>query len=199
MNNKTLPISAVRKFTDEAERLGCYTKNQRYNFETAWAVLVKALPQQGLSETSTVEQLQPKIEEIFKEHGRKSRVNADSLKAYQTRIKRLLDDFIKYNGADFMAWKEELAKSPASEDTGKRRRRRSSRQTNGGGDNTDVMTHRLIVRDGSEGKIELPQDLSEAELDIVWGQLEALKGLIKAQIAALQKRPKNFVSSGSTS
>jgi hypothetical protein len=189
MNNKTQPIGQILKFADEAERLACYTKDQRYNFGTAWAIVLKGLVGAGLTETSTVDQLRPKIPEIFKEHGRQSRAKADSLKAYLGRVTRLLDDFTTYNGGDFMAWKEALAKSPSNDDNGKRRRRKQARQTNSGGDNTDVMTHRLIVRQGTEAKIELPQDLSETELESVWAQLTALKGYIKTQIDALEKKP----------
>ncbi|MGA7872978.1 MAG: hypothetical protein WCA22_18975 [Candidatus Binatus sp.] len=189
MSNKTQPISQVQKFADEAERLGCYSKDQRYNFGTAWAIVLKGLTGTGLTDASTVEQLRPKIAEIFKEHGRQSRAKADSLKAYSGRVMRLLDDFLKYNGGDFMAWKEALAKSPSNDDNGKRRRRKPSRQTSSGGDNTDVMIHRLVVRQGTEAKIELPQDLSEPELESVWAQLTALKGYIKAQIEALEKKP----------
>jgi hypothetical protein len=187
-NNAKLPIKQVRAFLTEAEDLGCYSKNQRYNFETAWALILKALTKAGLSETSTVETIVPKIEGLLREHGRTSSVSADSLKAYRARIKRLLGDFVKYNGGDFMAWKEELAKSPAPDEAKPRKRRRANRSrvdAISSSDHPDAMVHRLIVRQGVEGKMELPTDISKIELESIWKQLDALKSLILAQLSAL--------------
>ncbi len=192
MDNKKLPISKVPSFADEALRLGCYTKNQRYNFETAWAILTKSLAEAGLNVENTVEQLQPKVEVLLDGHGRKSSVSAASIRAYAARVKKLLDDFVKHNGGDYMAWKKELDKTSGTEDTKpKRRRKRASLRPANGETEEEMGTiaHRLIAGGQKEGKISLPDDLTDEEVDRVWAQLDALKALFKAQSAALTGKP----------
>lgn len=197
MTNEKQPIGAVRAFVDKAVQLGCYTPTQKYNFETAWAVLIKALGQAGLTETSPVEQLRPKVGELLRHHGGTTKISADSLKAYQARINRLLEDFIKYNGGDFMAWKEAKAKagSAADESKPRRQRRKTMRARNGSGKgmddevDQDTISHRLIATEGKEGRIEIPTGLTETEVDSIWLQLDAIRTLVKAQIAALKGTP----------
>lgn len=193
MDTKKLPISNVLPFADRAAELGCYSKTRRYNLGTAWAVLTEGLGTVGLNVSSTVEQLQPKIADILSERGRKSKVSANSLRAYQSRIKKLLDDFAKWNGGDFMKWKEEIDKPPGNDDPKSPKRRKSPRQPNNSGDDMDSITHRLIAGEGKEGRIVLPTDLTEQEIESIWAQLTALQNLIKAQAAALNAKPARAV------
>lgn len=53
----------------------------------------------------------------------------------------------------------------------------------------DTITHRLIATGGKSGRIEIPADLTEAEVDSMWLQLDAIRTLVKAQIAALGGKP----------
>ena len=191
MDNKKLPISEIKPFLEEAEKLGCYNKSQRYNFGTVWR-LMGLLPHDDLSETSTIEQLRPKVETLLKQHGRSNKISAKSLKAYQARINRVLDDFVKHHGGDFMAWKEEkLASTSTNDDTKSRRRRKVTRTREDSNvvikDEQGMRSDPLMVRNGAEGKIILPTNLSDSEVDAVWAQLDALKALIKARLAALGK------------
>lgn len=189
MDNKKLPISGVLAFAEKATELGCYTKTQRYNFGTAWSILLEHLAAVDLTLSSTVEQLQPKIADLLAERGRKTKVNAKSLRAYEARIKKLLADFVKWNGSDFMKWKQEIEKSSSNSDAKSQKRRKATRpRTNPSGveDDVDSITHRLIANEGKEGKIILPNDLSEQEIETIWAQLGALQSLIKAQAAALK-------------
>ncbi len=193
MDNRKLPISKVEPFADEAKRLGCYTDTQRYNFSTAWKVLTENLGAVGLNLSATIEQLEPKIKEALNERSRNSKVSADSLRVYQARIKRVLDDFVKWNGGDFAKWKEEIAKLSGNDDAKSQKRRKATRQrsNSGGGEGgMEPITHRLIAGDGKEGKISLPTDLSDDQVDKIWSQLEAIKSLIKAQIAPLGAKSK---------
>lgn len=187
--NKQLALVTVIPFADKATELGCYTKTQRYNLGTAWAVLLENLGAVGLSLSSTIEQLEPKIAAALEERGRHKKVNAKSLRAYQARINKLLQDFTKWNGGDFMKWKQEIEKSSSNGDAKSQKRRKVTRpRTNSSGveDDVDSITHRLIANDEKEGKIVLPNDLSEQEIDTIWAQLAALQNLIKAQAAALK-------------
>lgn len=193
MTNEKQPVRAVREFMEEAVSLGCYTPTQKYNFETAWAVLMKALPRTGLTDESSVEQLRPKVAELLRHHGGTTKISAGSLKAYQARINRLLEDFTKYHGGDFMAWKEAKSRSGGGGEEGKARRQRkkTARVRNGSGKDMDdeprreTITHRLIAAGTKEGRIEIPTGLSEAEVDAIWVQLDAIRTLVKAQIAAM--------------
>lgn len=193
-HNKKLALVSVIPFADKATELGCYTKTQRYNLGTAWAVLLENLAAVGLSMSSTIEQLEPKIAAVLEERGRHKKVNAKSLRAYQARINKLLQDFTKWNGGDFMKWKQEIEKSSSNNDAKSQKRRKATRQRTNPSyveDDLDSITHRLIANEGKEGKIVLPNDLSEQEIETIWAQLGALQSLIKAQAAALKgKAPK---------
>lgn len=189
MDNKKLPISGVLAFAEKATQLGCYTKTQRYNFGTAWSILLEHLAAVDLTLSSTVEQLQPKIADLLAERGRKTKVNAKSLRAYEARIKKLLADYVKWNGSDFMKWKQEIEKSSSNSDAKSQKRRKAARPRANSSDvedDVDSITHRLIANEGKEGKIILPNDLSEQEIETIWAQLGALQSLIKAQAAALK-------------
>lgn len=192
-SNKKAAISKVPAFIEEAVRLGCYSKNQSYNIETAWTVLKKVLGQEGLSLDSAVEEVQPKIESLLDHHGRQSSASAESIRAYKSRLKKLLADFVAHNGGDFMAWKKELEKSPKNGDTKPRKSRQVSRRrsTPSGSEGTvDTITHRLIVGDGKEGEISIPSDLSKEQIERIWAQLAAIKTLVKAQIGILEDESK---------
>jgi hypothetical protein len=188
--NKKLALVCVVPFADKATELGCYSKNQRYNFGTAWGILTKALPHSGLEMSSTIEELLPKVESVLEQHGRTSSAKAASVRAYQARIKQLLADFIKWNGGDFMKWKQEIDKPSANGDAKPQKRRKLSRtRGNSGGAEDDVdsiTTHRLIVSSGKECKIMIPSELADEEVDSIWLQLDALKGFVKAQAAVLK-------------
>lgn len=191
--NKKKALVCVLSFADKATELGCYSKNQRYNFGTAWGILTKALPHSGLEMSSTIEELLPKVESVLEQHGRTSSAKADSVRAYQARIKQLLSDFIKWNDGDFMKWKQEIAKPAANDDAKTRKRRKVTRQrANSGGaeGGMDSITHRLIAGDGKEGRISIPDDLSAEQIDRIWAQLEAIKALVKAQIGIVEKGSK---------
>src|SRR6266851_9126002 len=129
MDNKKLPISKVPEFIDEAQRLGCYTDNQRTNFETSWSIMNKVLAAEGLSLESTVEQVQSKLDPLFDHYGRQSPAGAESIRVYRARIKRLLADFVQHNGGDFMAWKKTLEKAPTNGDTKPRKTRKMPRKS----------------------------------------------------------------------
>jgi hypothetical protein len=193
MDNKKLALVAVLPFADEATKLGCYSKNQRYNFGTAWGILTKALPQSGLEMSSTVEELLPQVDSVLEGHGRTSSAKAASVRAYQARIKQLLADFIKWNGGDFMKWKQEIDKHPQNGDAKSSKRRKPARQrgnSGGEGDDVDAITHRLIAEKGKEGQISIPSDLTEEQIDRIWAQLDAIKTLVKAQIGVLESKGK---------
>jgi hypothetical protein len=196
MNNTELPIKRVAEFADEALRLGCYSKQQRYNFETAWSILMKGLGRAGLTEDSPVEQLQLKAEGLLEEYGRTTRAKAGTIRVYHARIKRLLDDFIQRNSGDFMAWKKALEKPSNGDESKKpRRRRKPVAQTRDdeantlSNDNKQTITYQLFVRAGISGKISLPTDMGVDDVESVWKQLDALKGLIAAQVNALKGKP----------
>jgi hypothetical protein len=184
MDNTHQPISKVSAFAIQAQTLGCYSKNKRYNFETAWAVLQKALPTEGLSPQSTVEEVLPKVDDLLDHHGRQSSASASSIRAYKARIKTLLTDFVRHNGGDFMAWKKELEKSSTNGDTKPRRNRKAPRTRitpSGSEGGVDTITQILFVGEGKEGKIVIPRALTAEEIDQIWAQLEAIKMLVKAQ------------------
>jgi hypothetical protein len=193
MDNKKIAISRVPAFINRAVELGCYNKSQKYNIETAWTVLQKVLPLEGLSLDSSVEQVQPKIDDLLDHHGRQSPASAETLRAYKSRLKKLLAEFVEYNGSDFLAWKKKLDKPPANGDTKPRKSRKASRKRStpdGSEDDVDTITHRLIAGEGKEGKIIIPSDLSKEQIDRIWAQLNAIKTLIKAQIGIVDSESK---------
>jgi hypothetical protein len=102
-----------------------------------------------------------------------------------------------------MAWKERLSKSQSSGESKQHRRsRRPARQQPNQVVEANAVdkaiTHRLVVRPAASGKIELPEDITAAELDSVWKQLDAIKTLIQAQVTVLSA-PKEESVYGSTS
>lgn len=193
--NKHLPISKVRGFLGLAENRGCYSKSQRGNLETAWTIFLKNLsPNLGSPESTTVEAITSYVESVFRLYGSENRVSPTTVRAYQTRVRRLLDDFVEHNGGDFMAWKESMGRNSGLSVSKSRKRRKSA-------DAPDLTTpapalmptnvhHRLVLSEGREGALMLPSLIAEDDIDPVWEQLEALKTLIKAQIGALNKKPR---------
>jgi hypothetical protein len=192
MKNTEQPISKVRTFAEMAESRGCYSTNQRGNLETAWTIFLKNISDQASSpESTSVERILPLVDPVFRKYGSENRVSPTTVRAYQTRVKRLLDDFVAYNGGDFMAWKESLNR--ATNTASKSRQRRKIHEPEKVLTilkQTQSVTHRLVLSRGREGSLVLPTDLSESDVEPVWQQLEALKTLTKAQIAAMQNAGK---------
>lgn len=94
-----------------------------------------------------------------------------------------------------MTWKESLNRANAA--TAKSRSRHklpirveSEEQKSDTLLTAKIVSHRLVLSRKREGTLLLPTDLSEADVEPVWQQLEALKTLIKAQIAATQNGQK---------
>jgi len=191
-NNSQLPISKVRSFAEQAEQRGCYTKSQRGNLETAWTIFLKSLSDQEHSgESDTVEHILPLVETVFREYGSENPVSLATVRAYQTRVKRLLGDFVDHNGGDFMTWKESLNRANVATAKSRSRHKRPiqvepEEQKPDSLLTAKIVSHRLVLSRNREGTLLLPADLSETDVEPVWQQLEALKTLIKAQIAATQ-------------
>ena len=121
-DNAQLPIFKVRPFAEMAESRGCYSKSQRSNLETAWTIFLKNISAHVEStDSTTIQQIWPLVDQVFRTYGSQNRVSPSTVRAYQTRVKRLLDDFVEHNGGDFMAWKESISRTAASP----RRRRKS--------------------------------------------------------------------------
>ena len=182
------PIAKVRAFADLAENRGCYSRSQRANLDTAWTIFLKTASEMFESaESLTVQRILPDVDTVFRRYGSENRVSTSTVKAYQTRVKRLLDDFIAHNGGDFMAWKESLSRAASSSTRSRRRRRlvESTPEEPSPPQTLNSTSHRLVLSGGREGGLTLPPDLTDADIDPVWQQLEALKTLIRAQIAAL--------------
>jgi hypothetical protein len=189
-DNAQLPIFKVRPFAEMAESRGCYSKSQRGNLETAWTIFLKNISAHvESSDSTTIQQIRPLVDQVFRTYGSQNRVSPSTVRAYQTRVKRLLDDFVEHNGGDFMAWKESISRTASFP----RRRRKSSvgieeippmplaPQT------SDNVSHRIVLSEGREGALLLPSKFTDDDIDPVWEQLDALKTLIKAQIGALNK------------
>jgi hypothetical protein len=133
---------------------------------------------------------------VFRLYGSENRVSPTTVRAYQTRVRRLLDDFVEHNGGDFMAWKESLSRSGSLSATKSRKRRKSSAdspetpQAPPSPPTSATVHHRLVLSEGREGALLLPPQFTEDDINPVWEQLDALKTLIKAQIGALNKKPR---------
>jgi hypothetical protein len=197
-NNLHQPISKVRTFAELAENRGCYSKSQRGNLETAWTIFLKNFSAHAQSpETATIEFITPLIDSEFRAYGSENKVSPTTVRAYQTRVKRLIADFVEHNGGDFMAWKESLSRTASSLATRSRKRRRSQTgieeepppTTAASSAQTLNVSHRLVLSEGREGALLLPSKFTDEDIDPIWEQLDALKTLIKAQIGALNKKP----------
>jgi hypothetical protein len=191
-NNEQQPISKVRSFAETAENRGCYSKSQRGNLETAWTIFLKnvsaVVPQ---PELATIERIRPLLDSVFRTYGSENKVSPTTVRAYQTRVKRLLDDFVEHNGGDFMAWKENLSRAAGSLAMRKRRRAQPDIEEAplSSAPQPNAVSHRLVLSQNREGALTLPSQLSEDDIDPVWEQLDALRTLIRAQIGALNKKP----------
>lgn len=187
MNNAQQPISKVRAFAETAESRGCYSKTQRGNLETAWTIFLKNSSDMSLpAESTTIEQILPVVDAVFRQYGAENKVSPSTVRAYQTRVKHLLDDFVAHNGGDFMAWKESLSRAAAAAATRSRKRRRAPEPApETPQPQPEGVSHRLLLSGGREGALTLPPDLSDADIEPIWQQLEALKTLIRAQITAV--------------
>jgi hypothetical protein len=193
MNNSELPISKVRGFAEIAEQRGCYSDVQRGNLDTAWSIFLKNFSESGGEpEKISVAVIRPSVEAVFRKYGSENRVSPVTVKTYQTRVNRLLDDFVNHLGGDFMAWKESLNRSHPV-----RQRRKVSLVKVA--DSTlppepaspSAVTHRIVLSRGREGALVLPFDLTSADVEPIWQQLDALKVLTQAQIAAKQGEGQN--------
>jgi hypothetical protein len=193
-DNMQLPISKVRGFLGLAENRGCYSRSQRGNLETAWTIFLKNLsPELGPPESISIETITVFVDGVFRRYGSENKVSPTTVRAYQTRVKHLLDDFVAHNGGDFMAWKESLSRNANALGIKARKRRKSPAD----GPETSVpapvatsatVLHRLVLSEGREGTLVLPTQLTEDDIDPVWEQLDALRTLIRAQIGALKKK-----------
>jgi hypothetical protein len=196
--NTNLPIFKVRAFAELAENRGIYSRSQRGNLETAWTIFLKNISALVPAPSSaTIGEIRPLIDQVFRTYGSENKVSPTTVRAYQTRVKRLLDDFVEHNGGDFMAWKESLSRAAGSLATKSRRKRKvqpeieekpspaASQSATGG------VSHRLVLSEGREGFLLLPSQFSDEDVDPLWEQLEALKTLVKAQIGAMNRKSSN--------
>jgi hypothetical protein len=195
MNNSEQPISKVRAFAELAETRGCYSKSQRGNLETAWTIFLKSASDLiATPESVPVGNILDEVEPVFRKYGSENNVSIDTVRAYQGRVKRLLDDFLAHNGGDFMAWKESLSRTANSSATRLRKRKRSQPAIEEPPptpfpSQTLNVSHRIVLSEGREGALLLPPKFTDEDIDPVWEQLDALKILIKAQIGALNRKP----------
>jgi hypothetical protein len=185
IDNADQPISKVRHFAETAENRGCYSKSQRGNFETAWTIFLKNVSDQVPSHESVpIQGILPLVEPVFRKYGNENKVSTTTVRAYQTRVKRLLEDFLSHNGGDFMAWKESLSRAANVGTKTRQRRKQVAEVAITTPPTFSTRSHKLVLSRNREGILTLPADLTEPDVNLIWNQLEALKTLTIAQIAA---------------
>src|SRR5262245_891969 len=113
MSNGKLSVSAVTDFIASVKGVGIYNGSQATNLAQA---LKLALDQAKLSGTDTeklsVAEARDSIDTWLDDYGANNKASVHSIATYKGRAKKLLDDFIKWNGGNFMEWKKTLAKAP---------------------------------------------------------------------------------------
>lgn len=187
MDNRKLTVEKVTPFLAEAEKKGCYTAQQVGNVESIWKQLsMKLMPEAGMDPAKvTVEELQSRLEDLFNKLGATSDTSYSTVKTYQARVKGLLLDFIKWNGADFMAWKEANAKTGRQSGSARVKRPKPPIPVVdiSALDPALTITHQLRLPGARMAELRIPSVLSAQDIDRLWRQLDALKTLVVAQAA----------------
>lgn len=188
VENEGRRFSEIRPFIDWATSVGCYSGGQVSNNTGVLAVLEKAPPAPDM----TVGELKQNIDAVLNTYAATSKVSHDSVLTYRARAIKLLDEFIKWNGGDVVAWKKEIAASGggARPRKSKAKPRESIMDTapivNGViGYNGNGQRHTIRLSGGRTGELMLPAILTGPDIETIWKQLTALKGLVEAQAEVL--------------
>lgn len=191
MDNAKRPTTAIEPFLKKALNLNCYTKQQYYNFKAVLDLTVELLAKSGTPpETTSVEAFRDLIPKLLNNHTANSAATTGTIRSYAGRINRLIADFLDYNEGDIAAWKKKLAVINANAKPRKKPVVAPLLPIAPPGDydpaaaDQTMMIHPLRLSGGRSGLLKLPATLSKQDIDRVWAQLLALRGLVEAQAEA---------------
>ena len=110
-DNQQLLLTDVTPFLEDAKQRGIYTSSQD-SMVASWKIFLSTiLPTVGLDpEKIRVGEARQKLSEWMQRYGAKNGVKVASVTTYQTKVRRLLNEFVEYHGGDeakWYAWKQQ--------------------------------------------------------------------------------------------
>lgn len=115
------------------------------------------------------------LSDLMKRYGSKGDVKVASVNTYQTKVRRLLDEFIRYNGApdsEWWAWKAQVEKKSAQTSAAASSKAKKASRSEGArveadagangssGDGSGLITHCMVLPGGKRrAELRLPADL----------------------------------------
>ena len=187
MENKDQPLSAVKAFTEQAKATGVYNNSQAANLIAALTLAAEQAKKSGADvETMTVGEMQARLASHWEAYGGQSRASPQSVDTYNGRSKKLLEDFARWNGGDFMAWKRSLAKNGSTKAPNKKAKPRvESESPPPKAVNDDAgpgeQSHVMRLPGNKTARIILPHPITKKEISAVWKLLEAYRGMLETQ------------------
>lgn len=193
--NLARPLSEVTSFVKRGVAIGVYNASQNTNMLQALKLALEQAVTLGVDiDKLTVADASANLERWLQEYGRNSKASAQSIATYNGRGKKLLDDFIKWNGGDHMAWKKTIVKSPKPAKKSKPKESEGIPLVPGGnggnggsgagaGGDAGAGEHLHVLRlpGGKVGKLLLPQPITLKEITAAWKLLDAYKLMLTAQ------------------
>jgi hypothetical protein len=192
-NNAELPAAKIDGFCDEAKRRGCYTDAQESVLASWRTVKSAAFPPAKIDLNKiTVGELKARLKDIMTAYGSSSTVKTSSIRTYEAKVVRLINDFITYNGAPdtkWFAWKNELAKKAGAGSSNGSKSKRGAAQGAAAPaaatqvpQPTDGVGHLIRLANNRRAELRVPADLQMADVPAIEKQFAAIVAMIKAQL-----------------
>jgi hypothetical protein len=186
MSNEDLPLSAIDAFANKALSVGAYNAPLHANLTASLKlVLDYAKKSDPKVEQAKVSQFLGSVDALLDDYGGQTKASPASITTYKWRAKRLLQDFVKYNDGDFMAWKNELAKknkgaaAKAAKKPKPQQKAAPVEQSNPIDAQLGDSVHVIRLPGGRSGRLSLPDPISKREIVLAWKQLAAYKALLE--------------------
>jgi hypothetical protein len=200
-NNEKLTLDHVTSFIDEAKRRGIYTSSQGSMIASWQVYLSKVLPSGVTPETLTVGDALEKLSEFMQLYAAQAGVKVASVTTYQTKVRRLLSEFITYNGAPeakWFTWKQQSEKksaqaSAAASAKGKKAPQKGDSPSDpevailgAATDAPKMMLHILPLPGGKRrAELRLPVDLRLSDFTALEKTFKAIISLEKARVEVI--------------
>lgn len=173
----TNTFDALQTFIDRAEKMGKYPANSAGALKSTLKIASSLISDE---EPRTLDYLREHADEIF---ARSTAHSGQSIQAYISRMKRLLEDFQAYGTPQsaMLGWKtapRNISKKPRavnkaeSEGEGEEEAPRSQAASN-----TNVLS--LALRENVKVRLDLPPDLTSEEADRICALIKSLAGFGK--------------------
>jgi hypothetical protein len=190
MENRDQPLTKVDAFITKAKSVGAYNSSQATNLTVALNLVREQLDKSSADfDVLKVGEVLESVDKVLDEYGGESKASFQTIATYKGRAKKLLSDFITWNGGDFMQWKTQIAKDANSKAARKSKAKivpskhtepPKAPEVEDSGKTDQTLEIRLSG--GRAGRLILPDPLSQKDIDTAWKQIEAYKSLLVTRI-----------------